>query len=305
MLHSSLHGWISINKPIHMSSADVLRHLKKAFSLKGEKLGHAGTLDPLASGILPIAFGEATKTIPYLVDQEKTYIFEVTWGKSTSTDDSEGEIIKESLHRPTENEIKEILPFFTGDILQAPPPYSAIKIKGIRACDRMRQGESITLEARPVKIKSLEILDIISQDQARFKVTCSKGVYIRSLARDMALGLRTFGFASMIHRSKVGPFTEENSLHFKTLAKLSKKALLEEYINAIGMVLDDIPAIQVSLEEAKRLRQGNSIALPHLPEERGTPGNNQFRLCFDTEKKLVAISEVKTGYIYPKRVFNY
>jgi tRNA pseudouridine55 synthase len=305
MSHSSIHGWISINKPTHMSSADVLRHLKKTFALKGEKLGHAGTLDPLASGILPIALGEATKTIPYLVDQEKTYIFEATWGKSTTTDDSEGEMMQESSHRPTEHEIKEALPFFTGNILQTPPLYSAIKIKGVRACDRMRQGESVTLESRPVKIKSLEILEIISQDRASFKVTCSKGVYIRSLARDMALRLGTFGFASMIHRSNVGPFTEENSLHFKTLAKLSKKALLEEYINAIGMVLDDIPAIQVSLEDAKRLRQGNSIALPQPLGERGSPDNNLFRLCFDTEKKLVAISELKIGYIYPKRVFNY
>lgn len=264
-------------------------------------MGHLGTLDPLASGVLPVAIGEATKAIPYVDEREKEYNFTICWGEQRTTDDQEGEIVKISAVRPTSEQVRSVLPRFLGSILQTPPIYSAIKIKGKRACDRVRAGEKIELEAREVNIHGLTYLGSDEQDYSHFQVRCGSGTYVRSLVRDMAHALDTVGYAASIHRTRVGCFKERDAIFIEndieTLAKDRKKVLLDQYIHAIRYGLDDIPAVQVSSAAIDRLLKGQPLFDLDLEDQK-------VLLCCNEYGIEVAIAEVRSGCLYPKRIFN-
>jgi tRNA pseudouridine55 synthase len=204
----SVHGWLALDKPLGLTSTQALGRARRL--LGGKKAGHGGTLDPLATGILPLAFGEATKLIPYVMDGDKEYEFTVRWGEARATDDAEGEVVATSDLRPTEAQIRAALPAFTGVIWQKPPSFSAIKVQGERAYDLARAGEAVDLAAREVLVKKIELIEIIDENSASFRASSGKGMYVRSLARDLAVNLGTCGYVSALRRIKVGPFTQEN-----------------------------------------------------------------------------------------------
>jgi tRNA pseudouridine55 synthase len=201
-------GWVVLDKPVGMTSTHAVSRLKRIYN--GKKAGHAGTLDPLASGILPVAFGEATKTVPFVQDGEKAYSFTVRWGVETDTDDADGKSVRESEERPTIAEIEALLPRFLGDIMQVPPQYSAIKIAGERAYDLAREGETVELKPRPVTIHRLSIVDA-TEEETKLVMECGKGAYVRSIARDLGRLLGCFGHVTALRRTRVGPFLEEDS----------------------------------------------------------------------------------------------
>ena len=203
-------GWIIFDKPLEMTSTQAVGKLKWLFN--ANKAGHAGTLDPLATGLLPIALGEATKTVPFVMDGEKVYRFTVKFGEETNTDDTEGEVTQTSSHRPTDAEIEAVLPDFTGEIMQVPPAFSAIKINGERAYDKARSGEDVVLEPRPISVHSLTLIERIDEDSALFEAECGKGTYVRALARDMARKLGTYCHVTALIRVAVGPFEEEDMI---------------------------------------------------------------------------------------------
>ena len=205
-------GWVVLDKPVGMTSTQAVTRLKRIYN--GKKAGHAGTLDPLASGILPVAFGEATKTVPFVQDGEKTYLFTVRWGAETDTDDSDGKIVRESDTRPEPAAIAALLPRFVGDILQTPPQYSAIKIAGERAYDLAREGEHVELQPRPVTIHRLEILEFAG-DETKLVMDCGKGAYVRAIARDVGRLLGCFGHVTALRRTRVGPFRRTGQFHVR------------------------------------------------------------------------------------------
>ncbi|MBN9343246.1 MAG: tRNA pseudouridine(55) synthase TruB [Caedibacter sp. 38-128] len=291
----SIHGWIIIDKPLNMTSTDVVRAIKRKFPKT--KVGHAGTLDPLATGVLPIALGEATKTIPYLSEQKKTYRFEVTWGEQTTTDDAEGDTMLTSCYRPSEEEIMAILPQFTGQISQAPPRFSAIKVAGKRAYDLARSGEDFSLPPRPAQIYTLRLLEVKSSDIAQFEVECQKGTYVRSLARDMAKALGTYGFASMIDRTAVGSFYKDTALSYETLAICDEKILKRDHVQNLIAGLDDIPAVMINEQEVEKVRCGQELHTSLLLS------GELCLLCLHTAENPIAIAHIKGERILPKRVF--
>jgi len=260
--HFNYHGWLILNKPINISSAKVVNIIKKIFNVK--KAGHAGTLDPLATGVLPVAINTATKTIPYLVNTEKTYRFVIKWGEQTDTDDAEGEIINKSENRPLEQDIKKILKFFIGKIEQSPPRFSALKINGKRAYKLARNKEEFKISSRVVKVLDLKLLKFIDDNLAEFEVTCEKGFYIRSLARDISLKLGTFGHVYSLKRTKVGRFNIKDAFPLETLEKLVHSApagkMAENFLLPLDCVLDDIPALHISDKEAKMFCHGQAIS---------------------------------------------
>lgn len=303
---NAIHGWINFNKPYGMGSTDAVSAVKRL--LRPEKIGHAGTLDPLADGVLPLALGEATKTVPYLVDAKKTYEFTVVWGQSRTTDDAEGEVTATSSHRPTHRAIDAIIPQFTGVIQQVPPIFSALKVDGKRAYDLARAGEAVELKSREVTIYDLQMLNVpdgadpIAGDSARFRVTCSKGTYIRSLARDMALALSTVGYVSALKRTAVGGFCLQDAISLDFLEEIVHKATSFSDPSLLGIVLplsaalDDIPAIAVDVAEATRLRQGLSIA--HHAQI-----SSEIAAAY-LGQRLIAMCLHEAGVWKPKRVFN-
>ena len=245
-------GWICLDKPEGMTSTQALGKVR--WLLQAQKAGHGGTLDPLATGILPIALGEATKTIPYCQDHLKTYSFTILWGEERSTDDAEGEVTATSPVRPNEAAIREILPRFTGEIEQVPPRFSAIKIDGQRAYDLAREGEIVEMASRAAWIESLELLETLP-DRARFRCICGKGTYMRSLARDMARALATAGHIVDLRREAVGPFTLENAISLAKLEEIGHSAVLP-----VETVLGDIPALALNEREAAQLKSGQSLS---------------------------------------------
>jgi len=255
------HGWLALNKPINISSAKAVNIIKKIFNVK--KAGHAGTLDPLATGVLPVAINNATKTIPYLVNTEKTYKFIIKWGEQTDTDDAEGETINKSNNRPLEQDIKKILKFFVGNIEQKPPRFSALKINGKRAYKLARNKDEFKISSRLVKVLDLKLLKFIDDNLAKFEVTCEKGFYIRSLARDLSLKLGTFGHVYALERTKVGRFNIKDAFPLETLEKLVHSApagkLAKDFLLPLDCVLDDIPALHISDKEAEMFCHGQAI----------------------------------------------
>jgi len=249
-------GWLNVDKPLGVSSNAVVGKARWAFD--AQKVGHAGTLDPMASGVLPLAFGEATKTIPFLMDADKVYDFTVQWGTSTDTLDAEGAVVATSDVRPDDTDIAAVLPQFIGEISQMPPAFSALKVDGKRAYDLARAGEEVTLQARPVRIDSLDLLACDAQSAA-FRVACGKGTYVRSLARDIAAALGADGHVTVLRRTKVGRFHAHDAISFEKLESFRHNDAAESVLLGIATVLDDIPALAVTQTEADHLRHGRAI----------------------------------------------
>jgi tRNA pseudouridine55 synthase len=315
-----INGWINIDKPVGMSSAAAVAKVKRLLAAchthesgylkipafagmtKNKiKIGHAGTLDPLASGILPLALGEATKTVQYMMDAIKAYEFTVSWGQERSTDDAEGKIINSSECRPTIEQIQNILPQFIGDIAQTPPNYSAIKLEGKRAYNLARSGKDVKIEARQVFIQSLEISSPITNNQqltTAFTCYCGKGTYIRSLARDMGRVLGCFGYISSLRRIKVGKFTEESAISLEMLENMVHKGETD-FLQPVESSLDDILAWEVNSAAATDLRHGKTIVIPELLwREEG------FIFLAKYNYKALAMCKLVAGAMKPLRVFN-
>ena len=263
---TGLHGWLVVDKPVGPSSAAVVGKLKWALRQGGHgkvKIGHGGTLDPLASGVLPIALGEATKLSGYLLNGPKAYRFTISFGTGTSTDDAEGEVVAQSPVRPTAEAIRAILPRFTGPIRQRPPAYSALKVDGERAYARARAGESVELAARDLVIHALS-LEESGPDSATLHVHCSKGTYVRSLARDIAEALGTVGHVSLVRRTAAGPFALDQALSLDKCVELVHGPAPEQALLPLTAGLDDIPALAVDPHEAAALKQGKRLMGPRV-----------------------------------------
>jgi tRNA pseudouridine55 synthase len=296
-----VHGWVVFDKPLGMTSTQAVGKIRRLFD--AEKAGHGGTLDPLATGLLPIALGEATKTVQWAMDGRKTYRFEVAWGEERSTDDLEGTVTAQSALRPVRESIESILGQFHGEILQAPPAFSAIKIDGERAYDLARAGERVNLAERPITIETLVLTGCPDADHAVFEVTCGKGTYVRSLARDMGRKLGCLGHVSMLRRIAVGPFSEADMIPLETLEEMSHKPLGNSAENGalrpLETVLDGIPALALKDAEAQRLKQGQSILL------RGANAPVACDAVLVTwDSKPLAICSIEQGSLKPKRLFN-
>jgi len=292
-------GWIIVNKEVGMTSAMVVNKIKRV--LKVKKAGHAGTLDPLASGVLPIALGEATKTMSFAMNSNKSYEFDIKWGAATDTDDLEGKIVAESNIRPLKNDIINILPKFTGIIKQKPPAYSAIKINGVRSYKLARNSIISDIPEREVYIKEISLVKYINKDSARLKIECGKGVYVRSLARDMARVLNTHGHVVYLNRLSVGPFFHKDSILLADIANLVDKATISKAIKPISFVLDDIPAIDITSDEAILISRGQKVLLEDLVLEEGTYNKEVY---ITSNNAPIALARVENKYIHPFRVFN-
>jgi len=297
-----LNGWINLDKPVGMSSAAAVSRVKRA--LRPEKIGHAGTLDPLASGILPLALGEACKTVQYMMDAAKAYEFSVTWGQERDTDDEAGEVTATSGNRPNLEQITAILPEFIGDISQAPPSYSAIKLGGKRAYDLARAGHELEIKARQVFVKSLEIEEEFPPSQGgegevvtNFLCHCGKGTYIRSLARDMGSKLGCYGYISRLRRIKVGKFDEASAISLEMLENMVHKGSLD-FLQSVESSLDDILAWEVNSTQATDLRHGKKIFVPELSS------HNEKIILAKYNKNPWAMCELEAGVMRPLRVFN-
>ena len=294
-----MNGWINLYKPSGVTSQRCLNQIKHM--IPKTKIGHAGTLDPLACGVLPVALGEATKALPYILDTTKEYIFDVTWGQERATDDSQGDVLLSSDNRPSPEDILKILPQFMGTISQVPPLYSANKIQGQRACNLMRKGrEDIVLQAKTLDVYALNLKETLSPDFTRFFVQCAQGTYVRSLARDMGRLLGCYGYASMIERVRSGPFTKDQTISLEKLAEYGKMSIVQESILPLQAVLDDIPAVLVSFDEAVRLKSGQSLVIG--PDR--LQGATSLQVLVFYEEMPVAMAVVEGAEIKPQRVFN-
>ncbi len=298
-----VHGWLILDKPQGMTSTAALGAVKRL--VKPQKAGHAGTLDPLATGVLPIAFGEATKTVPYVMDGDKGYEFRVRFGAETNTDDAEGEIRATSERRPETEEIEAALPRFIGTIEQVPPAFSAIKVGGERAYDLAREGAEVALAPRAVEIYELTLIERPDPDHAILRMTCGKGTYVRALARDLARALGTCGHVDQIRRTQVGPFLLAHAITLDHLLRLADRAPDQAPIHSVATALDDIPALAVSEAEASRLRQGQSLSLLRRSDLARTDGLESGDLvCAMAGDQLVAIANYEAGELRPLRVLN-
>jgi tRNA pseudouridine55 synthase len=297
-----IHGWIVLDKPIGMTSTQAVAVVKRLFQAK--RAGHAGTLDPLASGGLPIALGEATKTVPFVMDGRKRYRFTVRWGEERDTDDTEGQIVKTSEVRPTPEAIRGLLPQFTGLIEQTPPRYSAIKVQGERAYDLARDGEVVELAPRPVEIHKLILMEQKDDDHSLFEAECGKGTYVRALARDIGRILGCYGHICALRRTLVGPFGEDDMIPLEQLEALCNRAAsgegsLADALLPVETALDDIPALAVTRADAARLHRGQAVLL------RGRDAPNCSGTVYVTVAgRLLALAEIGNGELIPKRVFN-
>ncbi|MBI4274705.1 MAG: tRNA pseudouridine(55) synthase TruB [Rhizobiales bacterium] len=297
-----IHGWVVLDKPIGMTSTHAVSVVKRLFGAR--RAGHAGTLDPLASGCLPIALGEATKTVPFVMDGRKTYMFTARWGEERDTDDAEGRIVATSDTRPTADAINSILPQFTGAIAQVPPRFSAIKVEGERAYDLARDGEAVDLTSRIVEIDRLALVSMPDGDHAIFEAECGKGTYVRALARDIGRILGCYGHVCALRRNAVGPFGAAEMISLEQLTALCHRAAagevnLADALLPVETALDDIPAQAVSGADAARLQRGQAVLMRgrDAPIFRGT-------VYVTASGRLVALAEVDRGEIVPKRVFN-
>ena len=295
-------GWIVLDKPLNMGSTQAVGKLKWLFG--AQKAGHAGTLDPLATGILPIALGEATKTVAYIMEGAKAYRFTVTWGSQTSTDDLEGVCISTSEMRPTRQEVEAILPDYMGAVSQIPPQFSAIKIAGARAYDLAREGEKVEIQARIVNISSLTIVEH-NDDATIFEVDCGKGTYVRSLARDMGNQLGCYGHITELRRTLVDPFEEIDCISLEALEEARGQGDEPNFDTLDGLLLEtgdamaDLPRVDLSDEQAHRVRMGN----PALLHGRDAP-IAEDEVCAFAHGKLIAIGQIARGEFQPKRVLN-
>jgi tRNA pseudouridine55 synthase len=289
---ADIDGWINLDKAVGVSSTQAVGRLKFLFNAK--KAGHAGTLDPLASGVLPVAFGEATKTVPIVQDGAKAYRFRVRWGAETVTDDAEGKISARSEHRPSPAEIEALLPRFVGCVMQAPPIFSAIRIEGARAYDLAREGESFEIEPRPVRIYRLDLISA-ERDEALFEAECGKGAYVRAIARDLGRGLGCYGHVAELRRTRVGPFSAEDAVLLDRLfadADLKARALLP-----LQAGLAEMQILPIERAGAAILRRGQKLLVRGAVPKQGSA----YAQCFGIP---IAFGVIQDGYFSPTRVFN-
>src|SRR6201747_814903 len=297
-----VHGWVILDKPIGMTSTHAAGVVKRFFPAR--RAAPAGPLDPLASGGLPIALGEATKTVPFVMDGRKRYRFTVAWGEERDTDDTEGRAVKTSDLRPSAEAIRDLLPQFTGLIEQTPPQYSAIKIQGERAYDLARDGEVVPLVPRPVVIHELILVEQPDRSHSVFEAECGKGTYVRALARDLGRLLGCYGHICALRRTLVGPFTEADMIPLEQLEALCDRAAsgegsLADALMPVETALDDIPALAVTRADAARLHRGQAVLL------RGRDAPNSSGTVYVTVAgRLLALAEIGNGELIPKRVFN-
>ena len=289
-------GWVVLDKPLGLGSTQAVGRVRRLFG--AQKAGHGGTLDPLASGVLPIALGEATKTVPFVMDGRKEYRFTLRFGEARSTEDAEGEVTATSPVRPADDAIRSALARFTGEIEQMPPAYSALKIGGQRAYDLARAGETVVLTPRRVRIDRLELLSRLDADHADFVVGCGKGTYIRSLGRDLALALGTVGHLAALRRTVAGPFREEAAISLSKLEALGHIPPLLGALAPVTTALDDIPALALADAQADRLRQGQPVLLTRDAPPPGT------LVRAEAGSKLVALVRSDGKSLQPVRVFN-
>ena len=309
-------GWVIFDKPYGMGSTDAVSLIKRLYC--ADKAGHAGTLDPLASGILPIALGEATKTVPYVMEGTKVYRFTASWGEERSTDDLEGVVTATSDKRPTRADIEALLPRFTGVISQVPPKFSAIKVDGERAYDLARSGEEVELQAREIEIDVIRIVDMPDRSATLFEVECGKGTYVRSIARDMGRLLECHGYVSALRRMEVAPFDEQDAVSKEDLETSS--AFAKEFLEKAGTpdaltagafaqlddflidpveALEGLPHIALASDSAHRVRMGNPVMVL------GRDAPVEAKEAYVTERGvLVAIGEIHQGQFHPKRVLR-
>jgi tRNA pseudouridine55 synthase len=293
-------GWLGLDKPAGRTSTDMVGAVKRLFS--AAKVGHAGTLDPLATGVLPIALGEATKTVSFVQDGRKVYRFTVRWGVETDTDDCEGKPTASSDLRPSEAAIRAVLPEFTGEVMQRPPAYSAIKIEGNRAYDLARSGETVEAEERPVTIHRLSLVGLPDADRAVFEAECGKGTYVRALARDFGQKLGCLGHVSELRRLRVGPFAEAGLITLEALIAAREAGdaeSLDALLQPIGFALSEVPEIRFAAGDASSIRRGRSVLL------RGRDAPAFVGPAHATYGgQSLAVGEVAEGSFHPRRVFN-
>ena len=289
-------GWVILDKPVGLGSTPAVSRVRRLFG--AQKAGHGGTLDPLASGVLPIALGEATKTVPFVMDGRKEYRFTLRFGQARSTEDAEGEVTATSYLRPTDAEIRRALAAFVGEVEQVPPAFSALKIEGKRAYDLARAGQPVALKPRRVLIERLELLGRPDADHADFVVSCGKGTYIRSLGRDLALALGTVGHLSALRRTAAGPFREEAAISLPKLEALGHIPALLGALAPVATALDDIPALALTEAQADQLRQGQPVLLT-----RDAPPSGAL-LRAEAGSRLVALVRSDGASLQPVRVFN-
>lgn len=295
-----VHGWVVFDKPLGMTSTQAVGKVRWLF--KAQKAGHAGTLDPLASGILPIALGDATKTVPFTMDADKDYIFTITWGENTDSWDAEGTATQTSDVRPSRADIEAALPTFIGHIEQTPPRFSAIKVEGRRSYDLARAGEIVELKPRPVYVPSLDISEI-TPDTVTLRLTCGKGTYVRSIARDLAARLGTCGHVTFLRRTRVGRFVLDHSFTLDALEKLCHMGDVSEGLLPVETALDDIPVLAATPQETIDLKHGRAIAAPsHFLRADITEQPNW--VLVKEEGKAIALCDAQDGKLLPKRVFN-
>jgi tRNA pseudouridine55 synthase len=291
-----VHGWLILDKPLGMTSAQAVAKVR--WATRAAKAGHAGTLDPLATGVLAVALGEATKTVPHVQDGAKSYRFTVRWGVATATDDAEGPPIATSDRRPTEAEIAAALPAFTGDILQTPPAYSAVKVDGARAYALARAGEAPELAARPLRVHRLSLVDLPDADHAVFEMDCGKGGYVRSVARDLGAALGCLGHVVELRRTRAGPFGLDRAIDVDAVERLRHGDGIDAHLLPVSTGLDDIPALAVTAAAAADLRQGR-------PAPAAGSGLGDGAVAWASlEGAPVAIGAVAHGLFHPRRVLN-
>jgi len=307
---AAVHGWVILDKPCGITSTQVVGIVKRIFD--AQKAGHAGTLDPMATGVLAIALGEATKTVAFAMDAEKTYRFTAAFGEARDSDDAEGRVIATSDVRPTSEAIEAAIPRFVGEVIQVPPAYSAIKVAGERAYDLAREGEVVTLEPRTIEIHEVRLLGMPDPDHAEFEMVCGKGAYVRAWVRDLALALGTLGHVCQLRRTAIGAFQEKDAVPLETLRGFMHSPAAFEHLRPISTALDGIPALAVTGPDAVRLRSGNPILMraglfARIQEDANANDDLQGLTVFlsTANGEPVALAELAGGELRPFRVFNF
>jgi tRNA pseudouridine55 synthase len=288
-------GWLVVDKPAGMTSTAVVNKVRWAMAAK--KAGHAGTLDPEATGVLAVALGEATKTVPYITDSLKAYVFTVTFGSATNTDDAEGEVIATSQSRPTDDEIKAALGQFVGDIMQVPPKFSAVKIDGERAYKLARDDEDFEIAARPLWVEALVMIDREDADHVTLEMTCGKGGYVRSIARDLGEALGCLGHVRELRRIWSGPFVASDGISIEQIDEMAKTPELDAYLRPLTEGLTELPEVKATAEGAVRLRNGN----PGMGIANDVDYGEECWASLDGEP--LAVGVFKAGELHPSRVF--
>ena len=295
-----IHGWLCLDKPEGLTSTEAVTRVRRITG--AAKVGHGGTLDPLATGVLPIALGEATKTVPYIVDGQKHYQFTARLGEARTTDDSEGEVTAQSPLRPDSAAIEAVLPEFVGTVEQVPPRFAAIKVDGERAYDRARRGEDVALAPREVAIDSLTLVERLDDDHVRLELVCGKGTYVRAIVRDLGVKLGCFAHVTALRRFQVGPFRASDAISLTALAGLTQDDALAQALVSLPAALEEMPFLPLTGPQAERLRSGQKIRVA-AGMITGTPGEDGTVRAM-AAGEMIALARLQGGQLSPVRVFN-